>query len=59
MATSTFDRKIELKDEKSIKKLVNILTEKKPEPFSGHIYSDADRKRGELLLNQYLSRSKH
>lgn len=60
MATSTFSRKIELNNEKSVDQLVSILTDKKkPKPLSSHPYTDADRKKGEELLKRYLSHSSH
>lgn len=60
MATSTFSRKIELNSEKSVDKLVNILTDtKKPKPLSRHPYTDTDRKKSDDLLNRYLSHSNH
>lgn len=59
MATSTFERKIEITDIESIKKLVRIMTELTPsKPISEHPYTDADRERSELLLKQCLSHSK-
>lgn len=60
MATSTFDRKIELRDKKSVDRLIRILSDsKKPRPLSARPYTDADRKKGEELLDKYLSRSGH
>lgn len=58
MATSTFDRKIEINSIKSINELVHILSDKeKPEPLSDHPYSDTERKKGDELLDWYLSHS--
>lgn len=60
MATSTFERKIEINNEKSVDALIRILSDpKKPEPLSKHPYTDEDRKRGEKVLNYYLSHSSH
>lgn len=58
MATSTFERKIEISDPESLKKLAKIMDDGAPgRPLSEHPFSDAERKRGEALLKQYLSRS--
>lgn len=60
MATSTFDRRIEITDPESLKKLAEVMAADPPkEPFSKHPYSDAERDRSERLLKQFLSRSKH
>lgn len=60
MATSTFNRKIELNNEKSVDKFADIMTDRqKPKPLSSHPYTDTDRKKGDDLLNRYLFRSKH
>lgn len=57
MATSTFDRKIEITDMESLKKLMKIMSADAPKPISEHPFSDNDRKRGEQLLDQWLSHS--
>lgn len=58
MATSTFERKIEISDPESLKKLAKIMDDEAPgRPLSEHPFSDAERNRGEALLKQYLSRS--
>lgn len=59
MATSTFDRKIEITDPESVKKLISIMSEDTPgSPLSKHPYSEADRERGVQLLKQCLSHSR-
>lgn len=59
MATSTFERKIEINEPESLKKLLNIMkTDALSKPFSQHPFSDAERDRSEKLLKQCLSRSK-
>lgn len=59
MATSTFERKIELTEPTSIKKLAKIIAAERPkEKLSEHPFSDKERERSETLLKQYLSRSK-
>lgn len=60
MATSTFERKIEIKDAESMKKLIDIISADAPaKPLSQHPFSDAERDRSERLLKQCLSRSKY
>lgn len=60
MATSTFDRKIEIQDVESLKKLIDVMNADAPQkPLSQHPFSDAERERSERLLKQCLSRSKH
>lgn len=59
MATSTFDRKIEITNPESLRKLLEIMESDAPEmPVSNHPYNDAERKRGEDLLKQWLSHSR-
>lgn len=59
MATSTFDKKIEIHSVDSLKKLINIMASDAPsKPLSLHPYSDKDRDRSERLLKQCLFRSK-
>lgn len=59
MATSTFDRKIEINDDESADNLIKILTADEPKkPSSRHPFSYEDRKRSEELLRHYLSHSK-
>lgn len=58
MATSTFERKIEISDPESLKKLIHVMTADAPEiSISTHPFSTAERKRSENLLKQFLSRS--
>lgn len=59
MATSTFERKIEISDPESVKKLFAIMTKEAPqEPLSTHPYTTAERERSDRLLKQCLSRSR-
>ena len=60
MATSTFERKLEITDLASLKKLIKIMEPDKPSaPLSDQPYSDTERERSEDLLKRCLSRSKH
>lgn len=59
MATSTFDRKIEISDMESLKRLVKVMESDSPQPISCHPFSDDDRKKGEELLDQWLLHLKH
>ena len=60
MATTTFERKIEIKDSNSLKKLIDIMDSNSPTvQLSRHPFSDAERNRSETLLKQCLSRSNH
>ena len=57
MATSTFDRKIELNTTESVKKLMEVMQEEAPvKPLSQHPFSSVERERSERLLKQFLSR---
>lgn len=59
MATNTFERKIEISDPESVKKLFTIMTKEKPqEPLSTHPYTTAEREKSDQLLKQCLSRSR-
>ena len=59
MATSTFERKIEITDLESIKKLMSVMAKDAPKnPLSNHPFTEADRERSERLLKQCLSRSR-
>ena len=58
MATSSFDRKIEISNTTSAQKLLDAMSAKSPKvPISKHPYSDDERKRGEELLKNWSSRS--
>lgn len=60
MATSSFDRKFEVRSWDSAKKLARVLRDDRPQqPLSTHPFSEAERERSEQLLKRYLSRSKH
>lgn len=54
MATSSFDRKIEITDIDSLKRLIDVMNADSPQPISQHPFSDNDRRKGELLLDQWL-----
>ncbi len=59
MATSTFERKIEITDPQSVKKLITVMEKDAPtKPLSDHPYTQKERERSVLLLKQCLSRSK-
>lgn len=58
MATNSFDRKIEIADIDSLKKLLTVMNTESPQPISQHPFSDEDRRKGELLLDQWLLHSK-
>lgn len=58
MATNTFERKIEISDIESVKKLISVITDDAPDkPLSNHPFSTVERDRSEVLLKQFLSRS--
>lgn len=59
MATSTFDRKIEISDMESLKRLVKVMECDSPQHISCYPFSDDDRKKGEELLDQWLLHLKH
>lgn len=60
MATSTFERKIEITSPDALKKLVEVMTsEPSGEPISEHPFGSAEREGSKDLLKQWLSRSKH
>ena len=59
MATSTFERKIEISDPESVKKLIDIMIKDEPvKPISEHPYTTAERERSDRLLKQCLSHSR-
>lgn len=59
MATSTFDRKLEITDPESVKKLIAIMEKDSfQKPLSEHPYTTIERERSEKLLKRCLSRSK-
>lgn len=59
MPTNTFDRKLEITDPDSIRKLIQVMaSEPVNEPLSKHPYSQQERERSVLLLKECLSRSK-
>ena len=59
MATSTFERKIEITSLDALKRLADIITSDPPKkPLSEHLYGTVERKKSEDLLKLWLSRSK-
>ena len=56
MATSTFDRRLEITDPEAIIRLLTLEPAK--EPLSKHPYTEEDRKRSEELIRRCLARSK-
>jgi hypothetical protein len=59
MATNTFERKIEISDYESVKRLIKVMNEESPQkPLSENMYTARERERSERLLKQCLSRSK-
>ena len=59
MATSTFERKIEITDPESVKKLISVIENDTPaEPLSTNPYTEKERERSVSLLRQCLSRSR-
>lgn len=56
MATNTFERKIEIRSEKSINKLAEILSDLNCiNPISITPYAQADKDRSERILTEFLS----
>ncbi len=59
MATSTFERKIEITSPDALERLAKIMTAESPKkPLSEHPYGAAERERSEDLLKLWSSRSK-
>ncbi len=59
MATSTFERKIEINDPESVKKLIAVMEKEVPSlPVSDHPYTQKERERSVSLLKKCLSRSR-
>ena len=58
MATNTFDRKIEITDAESLKRLMDVMEETPEKSISEHPFSVRERERGEELLRRCLFRSK-
>ncbi len=59
MATNTFERKIEITDPQSVKKLIKVMEKDVPsKSLSDHPYTQKERERSVSLLKQCLSRSK-
>lgn len=58
MATNTFERKIELRDDGAIRNLINVVMgDSDKKKLNVQPFSDAERKRSERLLNQSSLRS--
>ena len=56
MATSTFERRIELTNPDDIKKLVAVMTSDPPkDPISTHPYGEIEREKSAALLKQWSS----
>lgn len=59
MATNTFERKIEITDPQSVKKLITVMEKDRlVKALSDHPYTEKERERSVSLLKQCLSRSK-
>ncbi len=59
MATSTFERKIEITNADSVKTLISVMENNAPtKSLSEHPYTYRERERSVSLLKQCLSRSK-
>ena len=58
MATSTFERKIEISGQLAAQQLAHVLASKPEKPLSDHPYSMQERDRSEQLLKQCRLRSK-
>lgn len=57
MATSTFERKIEITDLNALEKLVKVMAMDPPKkPLSEHPYTSEERERSDQLLKRFLSR---
>ncbi len=58
MATNTFERKIQINDSKSLKKLAELIASEPPKAsLSDHPFSTTERARSDELLKQFLSHS--
>ena len=58
MATSTFERKIEITNPEYAKKLMALMEDRRPvKPLSDRPYTDEERERSVALFKQCLSRS--
>ena len=59
MATSTFDRRIEITDSESVKKLLTIMAKEPPkDPISRHPYTEVEREKqsaNKAMLNEVAS----
>ena len=60
MPTSSFERKIELTNPESVKKLLEIITDNTPKKIlSIQPYDETQRKKSEELLKQCLAHSRN
>ena len=60
MATSTFERKIEITSPDALERLAEVMNSDSPKkPLSEHPYGTTERERSEDQLKQWLSHSKH
>lgn len=60
MATSTFERKIEISEKNAMRRFDRVVNDTKmKKPISPPAYSTEDKNRSEQLLKQVLSHSKH
>ena len=57
MATSTFERKIEIRGQKSAEQLARVIASQPGNAFSEHPYSAQERDRSEQLLKRCRLRS--
>ena len=59
MATSTFDRRIEITNSESVKKLLTIMAKEPPkDPISRHPYTEVEREKSNRLIRRCLMRSR-
>lgn len=60
MSTNTFERKLEINDVESLKKLLDVMNTDAPKiTLSEHPFSHEERKKSDALLKQFLSHSSH
>lgn len=58
MPTNTFDRKLEISDPESVKRLIAVMEDKAPtKVLSDHPYTQQEREKSKSLLSQCLARS--
>ena len=59
MAIVSFDKNIVIKEPEAVERLVEVLSSKEAKPINRKLASDEVMARGEKLLKQCLSHSKH